>query len=144
MGGGHREQAEEPDLSGGHGADRRQRGVKRIALAVVKRVPLNAVEAASRGRAASAHARGGEEDVDQLDERERHEQPAQPVNEEIPPQDRGRARGRTSHVSQSHYVRVHMAELRKKIAADPARPSLVLTERGVGYRLSDRSAAPIT
>jgi two-component system KDP operon response regulator KdpE len=37
-----------------------------------------------------------------------------------------------------HYVRVHMAELRKKIEADPARPVLLRTEPGVGYRLRDR------
>jgi two-component system, OmpR family, KDP operon response regulator KdpE len=43
-----------------------------------------------------------------------------------------------NHVSQTHYVRVHMAELRKKIEADPARPRLILTELGVGYRLRDR------
>jgi two-component system KDP operon response regulator KdpE len=36
---------------------------------------------------------------------------------------------------QTHYVRVHMAELRKKVEADPARPKLLLTEPGVGYRL---------
>lgn len=44
-----------------------------------------------------------------------------------------------SYASQTHYVRVHMAELRKKIEADPARPQLLVTEPGVGYRLRDRS-----
>ncbi len=44
-----------------------------------------------------------------------------------------------SYASQNHYVRVHMAELRKKIEADPARPKLLVTEPGVGYRLRDRS-----
>lgn len=39
--------------------------------------------------------------------------------------------------AQSHYVRVYMAELRKKIEADPSRPRLLLTEPGVGYRLAD-------
>ncbi|MCC6527225.1 MAG: response regulator [Polyangiaceae bacterium] len=39
--------------------------------------------------------------------------------------------------NQTHYVRVHMAELRKKIEAEPARPKLLLTEPGVGYRLRD-------
>ncbi|MFZ5889924.1 MAG: response regulator [Myxococcota bacterium] len=38
----------------------------------------------------------------------------------------------------SHYVRVHMAELRKKIEANPARPEWLVTEPGVGYRLRDR------
>jgi two-component system KDP operon response regulator KdpE len=43
-----------------------------------------------------------------------------------------------SQAAQAHYVRVHMAELRKKIEVDPARPQLLLTEPGVGYRLRDR------
>jgi two-component system KDP operon response regulator KdpE len=37
----------------------------------------------------------------------------------------------------AHHVRVHMAELRKKIEDDPARPKLLITEPGVGYRLRD-------
>ena len=45
-----------------------------------------------------------------------------------------------NHVSQNHYVRVHMAELRKKIEADPERPQLIVTEVGVGYRLRERNA----
>jgi two-component system, OmpR family, KDP operon response regulator KdpE len=39
--------------------------------------------------------------------------------------------------SQTHYVRVYMAELRKKLEADPSRPRLLLTEPGIGYRLAD-------
>lgn len=39
------------------------------------------------------------------------------------------------HAGQTHYVRVYMGELRKKIEEDPARPKLVITEQGVGYRL---------
>jgi two-component system KDP operon response regulator KdpE len=42
-----------------------------------------------------------------------------------------------TYVSQSHYVRVYLAQLRQKIEADPARPRLLLTEPGVGYRLKD-------
>lgn len=38
-------------------------------------------------------------------------------------------------MGQPHYVRVRMAELRKKIEIDPARPKLLITEPGVGYRL---------
>lgn len=38
------------------------------------------------------------------------------------------------HVGDTHYVRVHMANLRKKIERDPARPQHLLTETGVGYR----------
>jgi two-component system KDP operon response regulator KdpE len=43
-----------------------------------------------------------------------------------------------NYSNQSHYVRVHMAELRKKVERDPARPKRILTEPGVGYRLRDR------
>jgi two-component system KDP operon response regulator KdpE len=42
-----------------------------------------------------------------------------------------------SYAGQTHHVRVHMAELRKKIETDPARPRIILTEPGVGYRLRD-------
>ncbi|MEB2314420.1 MAG: response regulator [Polyangiaceae bacterium] len=44
-----------------------------------------------------------------------------------------------AYTSQTHYVRVHMAELRKKVEQDPSRPKLLVTEPGVGYRLRDRS-----
>jgi two-component system KDP operon response regulator KdpE len=44
----------------------------------------------------------------------------------------------TTHSSQPHHVRVHVAELRKKIETDPAEPEILLTEPGVGYRLNDR------
>lgn len=40
-----------------------------------------------------------------------------------------------TYVAHAHYVRVHMAELRKKIEAVPSRPKIVVTEPGVGYRL---------
>ena len=40
------------------------------------------------------------------------------------------------YVERSHYLRVHMAGLRHKLEADPARPRFLLTEAGVGYRLS--------
>ena len=43
----------------------------------------------------------------------------------------------TNYVNQSHYVRVYLAQLRQKIEADPARPRLLITEPGVGYRLRD-------
>jgi two-component system KDP operon response regulator KdpE len=38
------------------------------------------------------------------------------------------------HASDTHYVRVHMANLRKKIEHDAARPEFLHTELGVGYR----------
>jgi two-component system, OmpR family, KDP operon response regulator KdpE len=41
----------------------------------------------------------------------------------------------TNYLNQSHYVRVYLAQLRQKIELDPARPRLLLTEPGVGYRL---------
>jgi two-component system KDP operon response regulator KdpE len=42
------------------------------------------------------------------------------------------------NATEVHVARVHVAELRKKIEADPARPRLLVTEPGVGYRLRDR------
>jgi two-component system KDP operon response regulator KdpE len=39
-------------------------------------------------------------------------------------------------VSETHYLRVYMGHLRHKIEADPARPTILLTEPGVGYRLA--------
>ena len=38
------------------------------------------------------------------------------------------------HLQDTHYVRVHMANLRKKLEADPSMPKHLLTEAGVGYR----------
>jgi len=37
---------------------------------------------------------------------------------------------------ENHYLRVYMGHLRHKIEADPARPQILLTELGVGYRLA--------
>ena len=39
-------------------------------------------------------------------------------------------------VEHTHYLRLYMAQLRSKLETDPARPALLLTEPGVGYRLS--------
>jgi two-component system KDP operon response regulator KdpE len=39
------------------------------------------------------------------------------------------------HIEQAQYLRVYMAQLRRKLEADPARPKHLLTEPGVGYRL---------
>ncbi len=39
------------------------------------------------------------------------------------------------YTEESHYLRVYMGHLRRKIEADPARPRYLLTEPGVGYRL---------
>jgi two-component system KDP operon response regulator KdpE len=43
-----------------------------------------------------------------------------------------------SEASETHYLRVYMAALRRKIEADPARPRYLLTEQGVGYRMADQ------
>jgi two-component system KDP operon response regulator KdpE len=40
-----------------------------------------------------------------------------------------------AYADETHYVRVRMAELRKKLEHDPTRPRILLTEPGVGYRL---------
>jgi len=39
--------------------------------------------------------------------------------------------------AQPTYLRVYMASLRRKLEPDPARPRLLLTEPGVGYRLRE-------
>jgi two-component system KDP operon response regulator KdpE len=42
-----------------------------------------------------------------------------------------------AHAGETHYLRVYMAQLRRKIEADPARPQLLVTEPSVGYRMRD-------
>jgi two-component system KDP operon response regulator KdpE len=42
-------------------------------------------------------------------------------------------------VEQTHYLRVYVAHLREKLESEPARPRLIVTEPGVGYRLLDRN-----
>ena len=39
-------------------------------------------------------------------------------------------------VEDTHYLRVYMAGLRRKLEADPAQPRYLLTEQGVGYRFT--------
>jgi len=39
--------------------------------------------------------------------------------------------------TQTHYLRVYMTHLRRKLEHDPARPQLLLNEPGVGYRMRD-------
>lgn len=41
-----------------------------------------------------------------------------------------------SHVEDSHYIRVYMGHIRKKIEDDPTLPKFILTESGVGYRFA--------
>jgi two-component system KDP operon response regulator KdpE len=40
------------------------------------------------------------------------------------------------HVKEGHYLRVYVNHLRHKLEADPARPRHLVTEPGLGYRLS--------
>lgn len=39
-----------------------------------------------------------------------------------------------SHADDSHYVRVYMGHLRRKLEDDPSQPQHIVTEAGVGYR----------
>jgi len=39
-----------------------------------------------------------------------------------------------NHSEHTHYLRVYMGQLRKKIEGDPAQPQHLLTETGIGYR----------
>src|SRR5258707_9617058 len=39
------------------------------------------------------------------------------------------------YVDETHYLRVYIGQVRQKIEADPARPKILVTEPGVGYRL---------
>ena len=39
-----------------------------------------------------------------------------------------------SHIEHSHYLRIYMARLRRKLEADATRPRYLITEAGVGYR----------
>ncbi len=39
-----------------------------------------------------------------------------------------------AYAKETHYLRVYLAQLRRKLEADPARPRHLLTEAGMGYR----------
>ncbi len=41
------------------------------------------------------------------------------------------------YLEQSQYLRVFVAQLRKKIENNPSKPSLLITESGIGYRFGD-------
>jgi two-component system, OmpR family, KDP operon response regulator KdpE len=43
------------------------------------------------------------------------------------------------YINQTQYLRVFIAQLRKKIENDPNRPEMILTESGVGYRFICKS-----
>jgi two-component system KDP operon response regulator KdpE len=42
-----------------------------------------------------------------------------------------------AHVEDATYLRVFIGQLRRKVEPDPERPTLILTEPGVGYRLRE-------
>jgi two-component system KDP operon response regulator KdpE len=44
-----------------------------------------------------------------------------------------------SYETETHYLRVHVAHIRSKLEADPSHPRYLITEPGVGYRLSEQS-----
>jgi two-component system, OmpR family, KDP operon response regulator KdpE len=41
------------------------------------------------------------------------------------------------YTGQTHYLRVFIAQIRKKIEDDPSKPKLLITESGIGYRFSE-------
>ncbi|WP_347268785.1 response regulator [Paracoccus sp. (in: a-proteobacteria)] len=47
-----------------------------------------------------------------------------------------------AHVDDVPYLRVFIGQLRQKLERDPARPELILTEPGVGYRWAQAEGAP--
>ena len=42
-----------------------------------------------------------------------------------------------AYQSETNYLRVYLAQLRRKLEPDPARPRYLLTEPGMGYRFAD-------
>ncbi|GLW25516.1 MULTISPECIES: response regulator [Microbispora] len=42
----------------------------------------------------------------------------------------------STHVRETHYLRQYLAQLRKKLERDPARPVHLITEPGMGYRFT--------
>lgn len=47
-----------------------------------------------------------------------------------------------AYVEHSHYLRIYMKQLREKLEEDPVRPQHLLTESGVGYRLTSDEDTP--
>jgi len=41
------------------------------------------------------------------------------------------------YIDQTQYLRVFVAQLRKKIEEDPAKPKFIITESGIGYRFCE-------
>jgi two-component system KDP operon response regulator KdpE len=40
----------------------------------------------------------------------------------------------SNHAEDTHYLRVYMGHLRRKIEGDPSQPRHLVTETGIGYR----------
>jgi two-component system KDP operon response regulator KdpE len=47
-----------------------------------------------------------------------------------------------SYSDQTHYLRVFMAQIRRKLEPDPAKPRYFITEPGMGYRFENDTDAP--
>jgi two-component system, OmpR family, KDP operon response regulator KdpE len=43
-----------------------------------------------------------------------------------------------NYQDETHYLRIYIGQLRRKIEADPSQPIYILTESGVGYRMKER------
>ena len=52
----------------------------------------------------------------------------------------------SAYTGETHYLRIYMAQLRRKLEADPARPRFLINEPGIGYRLKlearEKDASP--
>ena len=53
---------------------------------------------------------------------------------------KGRNLGPKSEEHRRQYLRVYVTHLRQKIESDPASPSLIKTEPGIGYRFISNEA----
>ncbi|MGK2854071.1 MAG: winged helix-turn-helix domain-containing protein, partial [Microbacteriaceae bacterium] len=42
-----------------------------------------------------------------------------------------------SYAKETHYLRVYLAQLRRKLEADPSHPKHLITEAGMGYRFQE-------
>jgi two-component system, OmpR family, KDP operon response regulator KdpE len=45
-----------------------------------------------------------------------------------------------NYQEETHYLRIYIGQLRRKIEADPSQPSYIVTESGVGYRMVEKEA----
>ena len=43
-----------------------------------------------------------------------------------------------NYQEETHYLRIYIGQLRRKIETDPSQPSYIVTESGVGYRMKER------